>query len=130
MKNNINKQQTVLYEFNDMTNVIFLPEDEFPAEHKILTHKLEYFKKLDGEYDVIRYSRCNKENIVSYYTIRNGIALCGLMKDGQIDWNYMEGMTNYVATRFMAFQNNGIELVSDELKFFLGNQKFVRTRNR
>lgn len=130
MKNNISKQQTVLYEFNDMTNVIFLPEDEIPAEHKILTHKLKYFKEFAGQTDVIKYSRCNKENIVSYYTIRDGKALCGIVKNWKISWQYIEGMTNYVALRLMAFQDNGIELVSDELKFFLGNQKFVRTRNR
>ena len=130
MSENINEQQTVLYEFNDMTNVVFLLENNFPDDHKILTHKLEYFKNFDGETDIIRYSRCNNSKIVSYYTIRNGIALCGFMKDGEICWEYMEGMTNFVIQRFKAFKDNGITFATEKINNLFNNKPYIRTKNR
>ena len=130
MKGNIAEQQTVLYEFNDMTNVVFLSENNFPDDHKILTHKLEYFKEFDGETDVIRYSRCNNKNIVSYYTIKNGIAACGVMKDREIDWSYIDEMTNFVKSRFKAFKDQGITFVNDELNNIFNKNPHILTRSR
>lgn len=129
MEGNINEQQTVLCEINDMISVVFLSENDLIVDHKTLTHRLKYFENFEGEKDVIRYSRCNNSNIVSYYTIRNGIALCGSMKDGEIDWKYVPGMTNFVITRFKAFNDYNVKFVKDEINQLL-SRPYMRIKNR
>lgn len=119
----------VLYEYNNQKGYSFQNEEKF-FQNKILTHKLEYFANIDGETDIIKYSRCNNEKIVSYYTIRNGIALCGTVKAGKIEWKYMEGMTNYVIARFQAFKDNGITFVAKEINDLFNKNSYTRIKNR
>ena len=130
------KPQAVLYEYNNIegysfsTDIETLTKVEKFFNKSYLTHRLEYFREFDGETDVIRYSRCNNSEIVSYYTIRNGIALCGFMKDGEICWEYMEGMTNFVIPRFKAFKDNGITFATEEINDLFNKKTYIRTKNR
>ena len=124
-----NEQQIVLYEYNNQCGYIFVAENTI-FDDKILTHKLEYFENFDGETDVIRYSRVDNSNIVSYYTIRNGIALCGIMKDGEIEWTYIQGLTNFVIVRFKAVKEQGITFVNDDINNLFSKKTYVRIWNR
>lgn len=128
--------QAVLYEYNNIEVYSFSPDIETLTKvekffnKSYLTHRLEYFREFDGETDVIRYSRCNNKNIVSYYAIKNGIAVCGVMKDGEIEWSYMEGMTNFITLRFKAFKEQGITFVNDELNNIFNKKPHILTRSR
>ena len=125
--NDSNKAK-VLYEFNSMNGVYFFEECS-SSDRQVLSHKLEYFSSFNGINDVIRYTRCNNKEIVSYYTIRNGIALCGAIKNGEIDWKYVPGMTNFVVARFKAFKDCGIIFINDKINMLL-RRKHMRIKNR
>lgn len=128
--------QAVLYEYNNIEGYSFSPDIETLTKlekffnKSYLTHRLEYFREFDEETDVIRYSRCNNKNIVSYYAIKNGIAVCGVMKDGEIDWSHIEEMTDFVISRFEAFKNHGITFVNDELNNIFNKKPHILTRSR
>lgn len=134
-----NKPQIVLYEFYCVGNLNFVSHNEYAFNNIINNsvvpcYKLEYYRELDGLNDVIRYSRFDKEdNIVSYYTIRNNIAVTGKMKDNHIEWNYNVGMTNFVLARFIPFMNKGISFANKNLNDIVENEKSLcrmRTKNR
>lgn len=129
--NNIKKLKPamILYEFGCMGILNFVSEKEYllkkiTNDMMLTYYKLEYFREFDGVKDVIRYSKVDKKNnIVSYYTIRNDSAVTGSLDndDEEISWNYNAEMLKFLLPRFKAFMDMGITFNNEDINQLCNN---------